>query len=150
MEAHTCLQPSSVSLTRWSGIIWWIARFLFPSDWACRINIINRGLPILMADWEKRLRCDSIRNFLRDEEAFRGTSIYQLLVIRSSYVCRMTVNDDFRWSLVKFTSRLSQQTLMHITTCEDQTSWENCTGARTQIVRVGALSDYAASPAMAT
>ena len=26
---------------------WWMERFLFPSDWAWRMRIMRRGLPIL-------------------------------------------------------------------------------------------------------
>ena len=56
----TCFQPSGVSLTRWSGTVWWMSRFsisgvrfirrseeragqssLLPSDCACRIKMIS-------------------------------------------------------------------------------------------------------------
>ena len=39
-ESVTWTQPSSVSFTRWSGMSWWISRFLLPSLWAWRIRMI--------------------------------------------------------------------------------------------------------------
>ena len=40
MKSRTCVQPCCVSFTRWSGMNWWMSRFLFPSDCAWRINMI--------------------------------------------------------------------------------------------------------------
>lgn len=81
--SYACCHPSAVSLTRWSGIVWWISRFsvdhhvsvkpqgwrqlkedgfegvgdvLLPSDWACLIRMISLGFP--MVKKEERTGCD--------------------------------------------------------------------------------------------